>query len=226
MTAPQFASDAAFHAVYFTADGKPQAAGATHLQSRSRRVDGPAGRRPGGELLPRGNRQHDRGLYQGTRRNRHCGGPRRRTGRCGAIRSIWRIATTMVYTVPPPSSGGVVLEMLGMLATGPFAGLGVNSPPYLARLIEVMRQGFIDRAAIRRPGVRERAGSGTAVAAEDCRGSRPRVSSYESAAGGSGGARSRHLELRDRGQGGERGRCDDDGKHDFRREADGARRSA
>jgi len=51
-----------------------------------------------------------------------------------------------VYAMPPPSSGGVVLEMLGMLETGRLAGLGVNSPPYLARLIEVMRQGFIDRA--------------------------------------------------------------------------------
>lgn len=50
-----------------------------------------------------------------------------------------------VYTMPPPSSGGVVLEMLGMLESGRLAGLGVDSPPYLARLIEVMRQGFIDR---------------------------------------------------------------------------------
>jgi gamma-glutamyltranspeptidase / glutathione hydrolase len=38
-----------------------------------------------------------------------------------------------------------VLEMLGALDSGHLAGLGVNSPPYLARLIEVMRQGFIDR---------------------------------------------------------------------------------
>ena len=50
-----------------------------------------------------------------------------------------------VYTMPPPSSGGVVLEMLGVLESGHLAGLGVDSPPYLARLIEVMRQGFIDR---------------------------------------------------------------------------------
>ena len=51
-----------------------------------------------------------------------------------------------VYAMPPPSSGGVVLEMLGALESGNIAGLGVDSPPYLARLIEVMRQGFIDRA--------------------------------------------------------------------------------
>ena len=50
-----------------------------------------------------------------------------------------------IYAMPPPSSGGVVLEMLGALDSGNLAGLGVNSPPYLARLIEVMRQGFIDR---------------------------------------------------------------------------------
>src|SRR5258708_34012004 len=48
--------------------------------------------------------------------------------------------------MPPPSSGGVVLEMLGVLESGHLAGLGINSPPYLARLTEVMRQGFIDRA--------------------------------------------------------------------------------
>ena len=39
-----------------------------------------------------------------------------------------------------------MLEILGMLSSGHVAGLGVDSPPYLARLIEVMRQGFIDRA--------------------------------------------------------------------------------
>ncbi len=50
-----------------------------------------------------------------------------------------------VYAMPPPSSGGVVLEMLGALDSGHLAGLGIDSPPYLARLIEVLRQGFIDR---------------------------------------------------------------------------------
>jgi gamma-glutamyltranspeptidase / glutathione hydrolase len=52
----------------------------------------------------------------------------------------------VVYAMPPPSSGGVVLEMLGMLEPGHLPGLGLNSPPYLARLIEVMRQGFLDRS--------------------------------------------------------------------------------
>ncbi len=50
-----------------------------------------------------------------------------------------------VYAMPPPASGGVVLEMLAMLEPGQLAGLGDDSPPYFARLIEVMRQGFEDR---------------------------------------------------------------------------------
>ncbi len=50
-----------------------------------------------------------------------------------------------VYAMPPPSSGGVVLEMLGALEGGHLAGLGLNSAPYLVRLIEVMRAGFRDR---------------------------------------------------------------------------------
>lgn len=68
-----------------------------------------------------------------------------------AYRPLWRDPIHMayegydIYTMPPPSSGGVVLEMLGMLASSHVAGLGVDSAPYLARLIEVMRQGFIDR---------------------------------------------------------------------------------
>jgi gamma-glutamyltranspeptidase / glutathione hydrolase len=67
-------------------------------------------------------------------------------------RPVWReplhrpYEGTEVYTMPPPSSGGVMLEMLGILEPGHLPGLGLNSPPYLARLIEVMRQGFIDRA--------------------------------------------------------------------------------
>jgi gamma-glutamyltranspeptidase/glutathione hydrolase len=50
-----------------------------------------------------------------------------------------------LYTMPPPSSGGVVLEMLGMLAPGHVEGLGFNSPAYLAQLIQIMRMGFVDR---------------------------------------------------------------------------------
>ncbi len=68
-----------------------------------------------------------------------------------AYQPVWRMPLERsyrefnVYAMPPPSSGGVVLEMLGMLEAGQLAGLGANTPPYLARLIEVMRQGFLDR---------------------------------------------------------------------------------
>jgi gamma-glutamyltranspeptidase / glutathione hydrolase len=51
-----------------------------------------------------------------------------------------------VYTMPPPSSGGIVLEILAMLEPEPVGAFTINSPPYLARLIQLMRQGFIDRA--------------------------------------------------------------------------------
>jgi gamma-glutamyltranspeptidase/glutathione hydrolase len=66
-------------------------------------------------------------------------------------RPVWRTPLHRAYrgyevwTMPPPSSGGVVLEILGMLAGAPVSGLGAGSPPYLARLIEILRQGFIDR---------------------------------------------------------------------------------
>lgn len=72
-------------------------------------------------------------------------------------RALWRdplhrpFQGTEVYVMPPPSSGGVLLEMLGMLEPGHLPGLGLNSPPYLARLAEVMRQGFIDRASYADP---------------------------------------------------------------------------
>ncbi|MGH7935198.1 MAG: gamma-glutamyltransferase [Candidatus Binataceae bacterium] len=67
-------------------------------------------------------------------------------------RTIWRDPIHLdyqgydIYTMPPPSSGGVALEVFGMLSAGHLAGLGADSSPYLARLIEVLRQGFIDRA--------------------------------------------------------------------------------
>jgi gamma-glutamyltranspeptidase/glutathione hydrolase len=73
------------------------------------------------------------------------------TADLAAYQAVWReplhraYQGDEVYVMPPPSSGGVILEMLGMLEPGHLGGLGVNSPPYLARLIEVMRQGFIDR---------------------------------------------------------------------------------
>lgn len=52
-----------------------------------------------------------------------------------------------VFSMPPPSSGGgMLLEALEILEPGKTPALGLNSPPYLARLVETMRQIFIDRA--------------------------------------------------------------------------------
>jgi len=52
-----------------------------------------------------------------------------------------------IYSMPPPSSGGgMLLEAPELLEPGKTPALGLNSPPYLARLVETMRQIFIDRA--------------------------------------------------------------------------------
>ncbi|HEY2105442.1 MAG TPA: gamma-glutamyltransferase, partial [Candidatus Binataceae bacterium] len=52
-----------------------------------------------------------------------------------------------VFSMPTPSSGGgMLLEALEILEPGKTSALGLNSPPYLARLVETMRQIFIDRA--------------------------------------------------------------------------------
>ena len=67
-------------------------------------------------------------------------------------RPVWRAPISagyrgyQIYTIPPPSSGGIVLEILAMLEPEPIRTLGIDSPRYLARLIQLMRQGFIDRA--------------------------------------------------------------------------------
>jgi gamma-glutamyltranspeptidase/glutathione hydrolase len=51
-----------------------------------------------------------------------------------------------LFTMPPPSSGGVVLEILNVLADDDLAALGAGSPAYLHLLAEAMRNGFADRA--------------------------------------------------------------------------------
>lgn len=51
-----------------------------------------------------------------------------------------------VFTMPPPSSGGVVLEILNVLSGDDLAALGARSPAYLHLLAEAMRHGFADRA--------------------------------------------------------------------------------
>jgi gamma-glutamyltranspeptidase/glutathione hydrolase len=51
-----------------------------------------------------------------------------------------------VFTMPPPSSGGVIIEMLNMLERDDLAKLGAGSPAYLHLLAETMSHGFADRA--------------------------------------------------------------------------------
>jgi gamma-glutamyltranspeptidase/glutathione hydrolase len=69
-----------------------------------------------------------------------------------AYRPRWRTALRTTYrgleifAMPPPSSGGVLLEMLNVLAGDDLAALGRASPTYLHLLAETMKQGFADRA--------------------------------------------------------------------------------
>jgi len=69
-----------------------------------------------------------------------------------AYRPRWRqpLAATYrghrVFTMPPPSSGGVLLEILQVLAEDDVAALGARSPAYLHLLAEAMKHGFADRA--------------------------------------------------------------------------------
>jgi gamma-glutamyltranspeptidase / glutathione hydrolase len=145
MTAPIFASNPTFREVYFTSDGKPQKAGAT-IHNRKLAA-----------LIQRLGDDPVANFYHGAVAATIAAYIKEHGGIVTAddlasYRPVWREPIHLayrkyeVYTMPPPSSGGVVLEILGMLSSGHVAGLGVNSPPYLARLIEVMRQGFIDRA--------------------------------------------------------------------------------
>lgn len=144
MAAPLFSSDAAFRAIYFTTDDKPQSAGAT-IYNRNLAT-----------LIERLGDDAAANFYRGAIADAIASyikehGGILTTDDLANYQPVWRDPIHLayrnydVYTMPPPSSGGVVLEMLGMLSMGRLAGLGVNSPPYLARLIEVMRQGFIDR---------------------------------------------------------------------------------
>ena len=67
-------------------------------------------------------------------------------------RPHWRHALRGTYrglevvTMPPPSSGGVILEILNILAGDDLAKLGAGSPAYLHLLAEAMKHGFADRA--------------------------------------------------------------------------------
>jgi gamma-glutamyltranspeptidase/glutathione hydrolase len=67
-------------------------------------------------------------------------------------RPIWRTPLHVryrdldVFAMPPPSSGGVILEILNVLGGDDLATLGPRSPAYLHLLAEAMKHGFADRA--------------------------------------------------------------------------------
>jgi gamma-glutamyltranspeptidase/glutathione hydrolase len=67
-------------------------------------------------------------------------------------RPAWRTPLQMtyagdtVYAMPPPSSAGILLEVLGMLRNDDLHALGDNSPTYLHLLAETMKHAFADRA--------------------------------------------------------------------------------
>jgi gamma-glutamyltranspeptidase / glutathione hydrolase len=56
------------------------------------------------------------------------------------------LGSATVITMPPPSSGGVVLEILGILRGDDLAALGHDSPTFAHLLAEAMQHGFADRA--------------------------------------------------------------------------------
>jgi gamma-glutamyltranspeptidase/glutathione hydrolase len=144
-TAPDISRDSGFKGVFFDSAGAPLKAGATVRNPNLAAMMEHLGDEPA------------RNFYHGDIANQIAADMKERGGLVTArdlaeYQPVWREPIHLpyrgydVYTMPPPSSAGVMLEMLGMLDSEPIAGLGADSPPYLARLIEVMRQGFIDRA--------------------------------------------------------------------------------
>src|SRR5262249_18640695 len=67
-------------------------------------------------------------------------------------RPTWRKPLTAtlwgrrVVTFPPPGSGGIVLEIAGILAHDDLAALGAGSAATLHLVADAMAQGFADRA--------------------------------------------------------------------------------
>ncbi len=53
-----------------------------------------------------------------------------------------------VIAMPPPSSAGVLLEVLGILRNDDLRAMGRESPAYLHLLTEAMKHGFADRARV------------------------------------------------------------------------------
>src|SRR5439155_4388612 len=59
---------------------------------------------------------------------------------------VGRFRGRRIVTFPPPGSGGVLLEMLGLLAHDDLPALGRGTATMTHLLAEVMAQGFADRA--------------------------------------------------------------------------------
>jgi gamma-glutamyltranspeptidase / glutathione hydrolase len=145
MVAPKISNDPGFREVYFSSAAAPLKAGDIARASKLAALMERLGNDPAATF------------YHGPIAGEIAHYMRERGGLVTTVdladyRPVWREPIHLfyrdynVYSMPPPSSGGVVLEILGMLSSSPLAGLGLDSPPYLARLIEVMRQGFVDRA--------------------------------------------------------------------------------
>jgi gamma-glutamyltranspeptidase/glutathione hydrolase len=68
-----------------------------------------------------------------------------RAVRCTPLRGTYH--GVEIYTMPPPSSGGVVLlQVLNILEEYDLPGMGFGSAAYLHHLAEAMRRAFADRA--------------------------------------------------------------------------------
>jgi gamma-glutamyltranspeptidase/glutathione hydrolase len=144
MAADQIAKDPGFRAQFFDAAGAPLKAGATIYAKQLAALMKSLGDAPAERFY------HGVVATQVASYLKAQGGIVT-TQDLAAYRPVWREPLHLgyrsyeLYSMPPPSSGGVVLEMLGMLAPGRVEGLGFDSPAYLAQLTEVMRLGFVDR---------------------------------------------------------------------------------
>ena len=69
-----------------------------------------------------------------------------------SYRPVWREPIELsfggydIHAMPPPSSAGVVLEVLGIVRNDDLSQLGHNAPAYLHLLAEAMKDSFADRA--------------------------------------------------------------------------------
>jgi gamma-glutamyltranspeptidase / glutathione hydrolase len=145
LTAAKISQDSGFRGLFFDDAGMPLKAGAIAYNRKLAALLEGLGNHPVNEF------------YQGHIAGRIVDYLHKRGGLLtlrdlADYRPVWRspISTRyrgyQIYAMPPPSSGGVVLEILEMMEAEELNGVAIDSPPYLARLIQFMRQGFIDRA--------------------------------------------------------------------------------